>query len=118
MTREIQKQAQSEAKARQRHLDSLFVLLKTADNIPAKEQLQIAIAEEKQYLDNFESAFSSVQTPKVWARIVDYAKLYAQEKGYDYILGAQPDANIIYGTPDADVTEDFLTFINTKYEGN
>lgn len=118
MTQEIQKSAVSEASSRQKHLDSINNLLAVTKVADLRNMLIAAATEDRQALLYLEHHLADTETKKIWSRIGEYARSFAEEKGYDLILGAQPNSNIIYGSPDTDVSEEFLTYINNRYEAN
>ncbi|WP_188816311.1 OmpH family outer membrane protein [Hymenobacter cavernae] len=45
-----------------------------------------------------------------------YLKQYGKEKGYDFILGATEQGNIVYAAEGKDITEEVLTGLNQQYD--
>ena len=42
-------------------------------------------------------------------------KKYNRENGYQYVLGYQKGGNILYATPDLDVTQKLIDGLNKEY---
>lgn len=55
------------------------------------------------------------QTEKLYDNIYDYIKKYNKDNGYQYVLGYQKGGNILYATPDLDVTRQVIEGINKAY---
>jgi len=118
MTQELKKKGDTQLKAQQIKVDSLYRLLNNPSYIKVKENLMQAFVAEKEALDNFTVQFADEQSVKVWNRIYEYSDDFAKQYNYQFILGMQPNENIMYGSENTNVTEDFVKFINSKYEGN
>jgi outer membrane protein len=54
-------------------------------------------------------------TQKLLAKLDTYMKRYAKENGYDFILGANSTANIIFAKETYDVTDDIIKAANAHY---
>lgn len=98
-------------------IDSLYNELQSPLNSSSRDIIMQKIIFEKESLEEFNNNFSTQETNKIWARIHSYASDYAVMNNYKFIFGAQPNYNIIHGDKDSDKTEDFLTYINNRYEG-
>lgn len=53
----------------------------------------------------------------VLSQVNAFVEQYAQEKGYDLIVGTTTDGNVLYGDPALDITEDLLEALNKNYRG-
>ncbi|OGX87430.1 hypothetical protein BEN47_10910 [Hymenobacter lapidarius] len=53
---------------------------------------------------------------EILAEINLYIKQYGKNKGYDFILGATENGNIVYAAEGKDITEDVLNGLNNKYD--
>lgn len=118
MSSELQATANKELDNRKIYIDSLYKELSLVQDENLQKHLMNQIISERESLDYFQNEFSTEQTPKVWGRIKDYAKQFAADKGYEIVLGAQPNANVVFGSESKNVTVEFINYINNKYEGN
>ncbi|CAM1359157.1 OmpH family outer membrane protein [Tenacibaculum xiamenense] len=55
---------------------------------------------------------------KVWERLNTYVREFGKERNYDVVLGAQGQGNIMYSKEEFNVTDEFIEYANSKYEGN
>lgn len=53
----------------------------------------------------------------IWGRINGYVNEYGQDNQFAYIFGANGDGTVMYADNSEDITEDIITYINTKYKG-
>jgi len=53
----------------------------------------------------------------VLSQINAFVASYAQEKGYDIILGTTTDGSLLYGKEGLDITEDVLLALNKHHDG-
>lgn len=71
---------------------------------------------EKQYAED--NALQSQQyTDEVWKQLNQYIKDFGSEKGYDYIIGANGEGNLMYAKEQNDVSKELIQFVNEKYAG-
>ena len=117
MTKEIKKLGEKEVQIRSKIIDSLQQQLNNPSNKIPVNILMSQLVQEREALDKFNIEYSSTESQKIWSRISAYAIEFSQERNYKIILGAQPNTNLIYGDKGKEVTSEFLTFINNKYEG-
>lgn len=115
MSKELKLEAERQLSAQKVLVDSLYGI---AAQSGGNELAMQNFLGEKQKLDAFADAFSTQQSQKIWKRIESYAGEFLNDHGYDMVLGAQPNFNIVAGSKNADVTNDFIAYINKKYEGN
>ena len=52
----------------------------------------------------------------ILGEINGYIKYYGKEKGYDFILGATDNGNIVYAAEGKDITEEVLAGLNKQYD--
>jgi outer membrane protein len=115
MSKEAKSSGDKEYLIRQAKLDSLYAAINHSNS---NDSLLIKkLISEKQKMEQFSAGYSTNQSVKIWSRISSYAAEFLKEKNYDIILGAQPGYNIIAGSKDTDVTQEFINYINNKYEG-
>lgn len=56
-------------------------------------------------------------TEGLFKQIDAYVKEYAEQNGYDLIIGVGTDGNLLYGGESYDITEEVLDAINRNYNG-
>jgi outer membrane protein len=117
MTKEMKTSGEKELNTRTKSLDSLYQALdNTAD--PDKKQLLVKqIIAKKDFIENFQQNYPEEESVKIWNRIKAYGENFAKEKNYKLVLGMHPDMNIIYGEDSMNVSDEFIIYINSKYEG-
>ena len=79
--------------------------MKTAFDRKAKLYSEEYSQEEQRSMDAISTQLNS------------YVKEFAEEYGYDYIMGATGGGNLWYIKPAKNITEDVLIYVNLKYEG-
>ncbi|MCO6147925.1 hypothetical protein [Flavobacterium sp. NRK1] len=109
---------EKELNQRKQIVDSLYSLLENSRYTSEKESIMKRFIFEKENLEEFTQKFSEEESSKIWQRIRSYAPGFSKEKGYRIVLGMQPNETVLYGDENNDVTNDFLKYINDKYEGN
>lgn len=57
-------------------------------------------------------------TQRVLSEVNGMIQDYAEEKGYDLILGATGSGNIVYGDQPMDITQELVEVLNAKFSGN
>lgn len=97
-------------------VDSLYKQFENSTVAEKNANYQMFI-QEKQKLDEFSNYFAAEQSEQIWNRISAYSKDFASEHDYEIILGAQPNKNVVYTDSKLDVTDEFLHYINQRYEG-
>lgn len=78
-----------------------------------QEQYQI-LYEEHQVVGQQKMAEFSQE---IWKQINEYSREFAEKNGYDYLFGAMGNGSLMYASPQYDVTEQLIQYINAKYEG-
>lgn len=116
MTQEMKSLGEKRFKTQARAIDSLSILVETSNDVDNRRQLMMALIAKKDSLTAFEQKYISSQSERIWTRINEYSKLYAQAKSFDLIVSNHPQI-LIYGTPALDVTTELINFLNKKYEG-
>jgi len=65
-----------------------------------------------------EQARSDQYTAELWQKINGHMAEFGRKEGYDFIFGATGDGNLMYAGDAHNVTEDFIQYLNEKYDGN
>ena len=55
-------------------------------------------------------------TKKVWDRLNPVLLQYGEERKLEMVIGANGAGTLLYGSKGKDVTDDLITYINTRYE--
>jgi outer membrane protein len=112
--------------ARQNLLDSIkfriqYMSIKGA-NLSEQEKMQVNdlqrsyLYKEKEFSDE-NAATMQQYSDQIWKQINQYVNDYGKKHGYDLILGATGDGNIMFAKPEDDITKDVSEYINRRYAG-
>ena len=71
-----------------------------------------------QNLEAYAQAEGEQLLDSVLTQVNDAVKIYAEEHGYDVILGATSNGSILYGTDVLDITDELIDALNENYETN
>lgn len=63
-----------------------------------------------------EQQLTEQYTAEIWSRINRYISVYGKEKGYDFILGASGNGNLMYAKESVDITKEVIEYINKEYD--
>lgn len=112
--------------ARQNLLDSIkfriqYVSIKGAA-LSEQERMQVNdlqrsyLYKEKEFSD--ENATTMQQySDQIWKQINQYVNDYGKKHGYDLILGATGEGNIMFARTEEDITKNVSEYINRRYAG-
>jgi len=118
MTKELKKAGEKEFNKRKLHLDSLYLKLQSPDiSSFDKKNLMQQFLREKEELNQFNDYFASEQSAKIWIRIKSYSSEFSKENDYQLIINSDDKGNVLFAAESIDVTDNFLAYINKKYEG-
>lgn len=92
--------------------------LDSLSKVAIGERGELEYQEEKSKINLMVNELSQTYTADVWKRINEYVSSYGEEQGYDFIIGATGDGNLMYARKARDVTDEVIEYINLKYEGN
>ncbi len=118
MTKELKSIGNKEYSSKKKYLDSLYLKLQeqNLDN-NIKEVLMKEFVAKRDLFDQFNQSFAAEESDKIWKRIESYSKVYAKEKKYTLMISSENSREVLYADESVDVTNEFLLFINKKYEG-
>jgi len=71
---------------------------------------------ERRYKEEDESQ-AQQYTNQVWEQLNQYMKDYGKSNGYQFVLGASGQGNLMYADEKSDVTKEVVTYVNAKYQG-
>lgn len=118
MTHDLKVRGDKQFDLRSRTIDSLYTMLNDPASSSVKDIIVQRIRYEEESLEKFSQVYTTDESSKIWARIHSYANEFAARQNYRFIFGAQPDYNILYGEEDSNKTDEFLKFINERYDGH
>jgi outer membrane protein len=118
MTKELKKSGEKEFNIKKATVDSLYAKLQYPEIPPSdKKVLMQQFVQQKEELEQFNQYFAAEQSSKIWARIKSYSVEFSNENEYQLIIGSENKINVLFANEDIDVTNNFITYINKKYEG-
>ncbi len=112
--------------ARQNLLDSIkfriqYVSIKGAA-LSEQEKMQVNdlqrsyLYKEKEFSDE-NAATMQQYSDQIWKQINQYVNDYGKKQGYDLILGATGEGNIMFARTEEDITKNVSEYINRRYAG-
>lgn len=112
--------------ARQNLLDSIkfriqYISVK-GTAISEQEKMQLNdlqrsyLYKEKEFSEE-NAATAEQYSAQIWKQINQYVSDYGKRNGYDLILGANGEGNIMFARPEEDLTKDVSEYINRRYAG-
>lgn len=121
MKKDYDKLIEKELAADQLTLDSLGLILESFSKVKNPNDSELNKAKKDYYINQklLEKKFSELSqkyTNEVYVRLNSYIKEYGKKKGYDFILGANGQGNVMYVAEKKDVTNDLISYINNKYK--
>jgi outer membrane protein len=128
LSKELNKELGKVIKVRKAILDSLYDNLRRQSQLvqmkAKKEDADVAalriLEEELLYKEKtFEKedrAATESCNEKIWNQINQYMEEYGKKKGYVFILGANGQGNIMYGSDSNNISEEVITYMNERYE--
>jgi len=106
---------QAQTKTWQANLDSLTTEMAALPPAQAKAKEQ-QFLQYRQAIQQKAQAEEARVNQEILAEINTYIKQYGKEKGYDLILGATDNGNIVYAAEGKDITDDVLAGLNQQYD--
>lgn len=117
MTKEMKKIGEKQFLSQKSQLDSL--LLKVQKSNPTDQQLLMKqYVFEKENLTKVTQEYAYTESQKIWKRLESYIQDFSEENNYSLILGSENKQNVLYSSEDVDVTNELITYVNSKYEGS
>ncbi len=110
---------------KQSYLDSIKLNVQTlslnTNTDPDKEKKienykRAYLLKEEQFNHENENLYQQY-TEQIWKQLNQYVEDYGKENGYDYLLGASGQGNIMYASEKEDLTKQVIEYVNNKYRG-
>lgn len=118
MAKEIKEDGKKILSKLNNRVDSLQLVLNLETDLTRKKAAFELLLQEKENVRNFSEHFTAEQTAKIWTRIRGYIKDYSASKDNPVILGFDPSGSVLSYDNGKDITNEALTYINKRYEGN
>lgn len=80
------------------------------------QQRQMELAQEEQNLQMRMQQIQNDNLMKAFNRIEDFTRRYAEENGYNLILQYAKGGQVMYISPDMDITADILKGLNAEFD--
>jgi len=122
-------QLNNDMKQAQQNVDTLY---KRMESLGKKQQIttgaereQIAYqfgmaqSDYEKYTEGVRKQFEEKQAEysgKVILQLNSFIKTYAEEQGYDYVLGTTNEGSILFGKTNLDISEEVLKEINKEFD--
>jgi Skp family chaperone for outer membrane proteins len=127
LKKELESKLENASNARKAIMDSLTLRLQglqrglaTDKSEQAQQTFMLArkqFLEKKQLFEEDNDRQTKDYDSQIWKQINQFAKDYGDEKGYDYIFGAQGNGTLMYAAKGHDITDELSAYINAKYKG-
>lgn len=117
MTKEMKKRGEVQFLSQKNRLDSMY---KSIIKLPIDKQESMSkqFVLERNELEQITQQFAIQESEKIWKRLNEYIKEYSSNKSYKIVLGSTNQQQVLYADSDADITNDLITFVNKRYEGD
>jgi outer membrane protein len=117
MTKEMKKKGEIQFQYQKNRLDSIY---KTIATLPVNKQelLSKQFVLERNELEKNTQQYAIQESEKIWKRLNEYIKVYSLNNGYKIVLGSTNQQQVLYADSDVDITNDLITFVNKRYEGD
>lgn len=130
LKQELQKKFEKETTTQKIYLDSLMFDLQRLKNkldtekktkeedIIMFNKMQQVYVEQKRNFEEYAVESTQKYDAQIIEQMTQYIKDYGLSRNYDFIFGKNEAGNVIYGSEPKDITEEVITYINEKYQGN
>ncbi len=93
-------------------LDSIS--LHISQQVKGQESLIASYQQTAQTFELQEQELSAKYTADIWKRINQQVAEFAKQKGYDIVLGASGDGNLMYASEKKNITDEIVAFLNAN----
>ncbi len=121
MTKDLNNKYLPEINNLKHTIDSLYTIYKIFSdqgNEEKKLEIESQLKGYDQELQLKGDYMSTELSKQVWDRLNEYVEDYGKSNKYTVILGTQGKGTVMYAKEGIDVTEEFIVYANTVYEGN
>ena len=118
MTKEVKKEGEKEFNQLKKTTDSLYLLLQQPNtSVALRENISQKYMQSKERFEIFNQNFATNEIGKIWERISSYSDEYCNSKGYTIVIGKETSKDVLYSDKKRDITDELLTYINSRYAG-
>ena len=111
---------QSDILKREQEIQVLYNLLeKTSQPDDIQRELEEKVKSYEEYVQQVNTELSQKESEMlqpVYEKINAAVQDYGARHGYYIIMGATSSGNVVYGSPQADITEDLIKYVDTAVE--
>jgi len=121
MALDISKQKNPQLENAKKKLDSLYTIYqiyREQDNVKNASALESIIREQDLGFRQISQNHTQEMSTKIWDRLNQYVKEYAELNEYEIVFGTRGDGNIMFARNGTDITAQLLAYANAKYEGS
>lgn len=120
MKQEYDSLLEKELEAEKQQLDNAYAIymekMKVSGSV--KEEVESTYYRAREDYDRKLEKLSGEYTRKVYDRLSIYIKEFGEKEGYVLILGAGSEGVLMYASPETDVTNQLIAFVNKKYQND
>jgi outer membrane protein len=117
LKKQLQTKLENMQASRKAILDSLYVQVSAAGNSPEAEKVRELYLQDKKQFQLDDQRVSQDYNAQIWKQINQYVKDYGEEKGYQYIWGADGAGTLMYADKSVDLTDQVSDYVNNKFKG-
>lgn len=126
MAQELGQKFEQVSSTRTAQLDSMQLelerMIRSVSNGDKEAEAQILKKRElffmrKEQFDSRNAELNAQYNSQILKRMNEYVQAFGEEHGYEFVHGAQGEGNILYASPEKDVTKEFIDYANRRYDG-
>lgn len=127
LTQEYRTKLEGIKQERQAVLDSLETKIRqeqiglneqsSADRIQVYQKLVLEYESLKERFNDQNSTLETQYEEAIWKQLNSYIRDFGEDKGYNMILGASGNGNVMYADNALNVTEELIVHVNNRYDG-
>lgn len=97
-------------------VDSLDLVRKATTTPDGRSAVDTPLAYARNAFQQYYLSSNEEISKKIWERLNPLMEAYGKSRGLKLLIGANGQGTVLYGSKGADVTEDLIGFVNSKYE--
>jgi outer membrane protein len=102
----------AETEIHKQYLDSVMMLIQSG-----RKDLATLYQGSAQNFSTAEAELTEKYNSDIWKFINESVQEYGAKNDYDFIFGATGDGSLMYARKANDITDDIVTYINRRYQG-
>jgi len=122
LTKQLQAELENTQQARKAVLDEIGLRLErmSVQDKAAKDSLESLsndlYARQQRFTED-NRVQAEQYNSQIWTQLNQYMQDFAEAKGYEVLLGATGNGSLLAADEELNVTEELITYVNTRYEG-